>query len=109
MTNPAIDYKIIGNRIKIRRQEMNMTQEKLAELINASVYTLSRIENGHSTTLETLAEISFHLQTDLTFLIAGTSTKEKSYFVSQLNDLCSKASNDELTLIIKVTKAIIDK
>lgn len=44
----AVDYTIIGERIKNARKEKNMTQEKLAEQIGVSIAFLSRIERGNS-------------------------------------------------------------
>lgn len=44
----AVDYTIIGERIKNARKEKNMTQEKLAEQMGVSIAFLSRIERGNS-------------------------------------------------------------
>lgn len=42
----ALDYNIIGERLKKARIDKNMTQEKLAEQIDVSVAFLSRVERG---------------------------------------------------------------
>ena len=42
----ALDYNIIGERLKKARVEKNMTQEKLAEQLDVSIAFLSRIERG---------------------------------------------------------------
>ena len=42
-----IDYKVIGRRIKARRQEAHLTQELVAERANITTVYLSKIENGH--------------------------------------------------------------
>ncbi len=61
-----IDYTIIGKRIQTRRQEQNITQEKLAERVGISVVYLSKIENGRVyPTLETLSNICTELDTEL--------------------------------------------
>ena len=44
----ALDYNIIGERLKKARIDKNMTQEKLAEQIDVSVAFLSRVERGTS-------------------------------------------------------------
>ena len=41
-----IDYSLIGNRIKLRRKELNITQLELADMINLSYNHLSAIETG---------------------------------------------------------------
>lgn len=44
----ALDYNIIGQRIKKARQNKHLTQEDLAEKLDVSVAFLSRIERGSS-------------------------------------------------------------
>ena len=44
----AIDYNVIGSRIKQARLAKNMTQEDLADKIDVSVAFLSRVERGNS-------------------------------------------------------------
>ena len=44
----AIDYSVIGSRIKQARLAKNMTQEDLADKIDISVAFLSRVERGNS-------------------------------------------------------------
>lgn len=40
----ALDYTIIGERLKKARLEKNLTQEQLAEQIDVSIAFLSRVE-----------------------------------------------------------------
>ena len=44
----AIDYSVIGKRLKQARLAKNMTQEDLAEELDISVAFLSRVERGNS-------------------------------------------------------------
>ena len=44
----ALDYSIIGERLKRARLAKNMTQENLAEKIDVSIAFLSRVERGRS-------------------------------------------------------------
>ncbi len=41
-----MNFKAIGQRIKVKRREMNMTQEELAEKLDISVEYTSRVERG---------------------------------------------------------------
>ncbi|MBQ8028421.1 MAG: helix-turn-helix transcriptional regulator [Clostridia bacterium] len=41
-----INFKAIGQRIKLQRKKKNLTQEKLAEMLDVSTEHLSRIETG---------------------------------------------------------------
>ena len=44
----ALDYTIIGERLKKARLDKNLTQEQLAEQIDVSIAFLSRVERGSS-------------------------------------------------------------
>ena len=43
----ALDYSIIGERLKSARLAKNLTQEQLAEKLDVSVAFLSRAERGN--------------------------------------------------------------
>ena len=54
----ALDYTIIGERIKLARTKKKLTQEKLAEKLDVSVPYLSRVECGDaSINLKRLSQI----------------------------------------------------
>lgn len=109
MNNTTVDYKLIGNRIKKRRRELNLTQDSLANILNMTTFYISKIENGHANpTLETLSLIAYHLDIDLAYLITGTSTLEKKHYIDELNDICSKANKKQLDLIIRLSKAVLE-
>ena len=42
----ALDYKLIGSRLKQARQKKKLTQENLAEMLDVSIAFLSRVECG---------------------------------------------------------------
>ena len=110
MLNSTIDYAMIGKRIKNKRMELKITQEKMANDLNLSTFYISKIENGKSCpTLDTLSVIANYLVLDLAFLITGTSTLEKNYYLKQLDDICSKATNRQLNLIVKIAKTILEE
>lgn len=55
----ALNYKIIGKRIKEMRKKNQLTQEKLAEIIEKSTSYISYIETGKKQlSLETLVDIA---------------------------------------------------
>ena len=109
MSNSIIDYKKIGLRIKSKRKEMNMTQEKLAEKVDISTFYLSKVENGNVfPSLELLALISNILNVDFAYLITGSSTVEKNYKESVINELCDKATPTQFDLIVKIVKTIVE-
>lgn len=102
-----IDYKKIGQRIKLARNKKGITQEKLCNDLNISIFHYSKIENAHvSATLDTLAEIGKYLDIPLDFLIAGVSTIEKEYLDDELATIFKSCSKPQQQMIIEMAKVI---
>lgn len=60
----SLDLIEVGNLIKLRRDELQMSQEELGERIEVSGNTVHRIESAHvSTGIERLFQISDALRT----------------------------------------------
>ena len=65
-------FQLIGQRIKMRRKELGMTQIRLAEVLDISNNHMSAIENGRERpSLETLIATCEALKTTPDFLIMG--------------------------------------
>ena len=95
----SVDYKEIGKRISILRQEQKITQAQLAEKIDISVKHCSEVERGLSSlSLEKLVILCPILSTDLDYLIRGIDKKNSiesnipSYVLELFN---SKNSNEK--------------
>lgn len=102
----AVDYTIIGERIKNARKEKNMTQEKLAEQIGVSIAFLSRIERGNSQVNIKICKIL-----DLTEgeILNGSSNESNSYLNDEFAKLLSNCSSEQQKLIYEVAKVIAKK
>ena len=88
-----IDYATIGKRIQTKRQERNITQEKLAEQVGISVVYLSKIENGRVyPTLETLSNICTELDTELAEILTNTEIARKDYANDRVVELFNSCS-----------------
>ena len=84
----ALDYKIIGERIRKARVDSNLTQENLAEKLDVSVAFVSRIECGTThVNLTRLSEICSILNIDEGQIINGVSTDSKNYLSDEFNEL----------------------
>ncbi len=60
-------FEELARLVISRRQELDLTQQALAELMNTSYSAISRIESGqHRTNLETLQKLAEGLQLELT-------------------------------------------
>ncbi len=90
--------KLIGKRIKQIRKSKNLTQEKLAELINIEVPSMSYIETGKfAPSVETLQKLSEVLEVKpWEFYYFETLTQE-----DMLNELTGALKNNkQLTHIV---------
>lgn len=73
MQQGDIDYKIIGHRIREKRQKAKLTQEQLAEKLDVAPEYISRIENGRAqVNLKRLGEISALLGVPIEYFVAGS-------------------------------------
>lgn len=70
----AIDYSIIGARLKSARLNAKLTQQELAEKTNLSVAFISRVERGSShINLKRLSEFCSILNVSEGYILNGVS------------------------------------
>ena len=105
----ALDYNVIGARIKQARLAKNYTQEDLAEKIGISVAFLSRVERGNShLNLNRLDQIWNLLDVSEAYLLSGASSSSESYLDKEFSDLLKKCSPEKQKLIYNVAKTIAE-
>lgn len=105
----ALDFVIVGQRLKKARIEKNMTQENLAEKIDVSVAFLSRIERGIShINLKRLSQICSILDISEGYILNGASSSSEQYLISEFNELLKKCPAEKQKLIYKIAKTIIE-
>lgn len=81
----AVDFKLIGERIKKKRKQIGLTQEQLAERIDVTVGYVSQCERGISKiNLEKLSEISDVLKCDLSYFVSGCTINGENYLADEL-------------------------
>lgn len=105
----------LGNRIRKRRKELNLTQEDLAELSDLSVNFLSQLErtNNQNISIQKLDSIAQALNTTIEELISTSSnndlvSKENDrYFLNKLITELRKLPNKKAENISKYLLFII--
>src|SRR5574344_1621018 len=103
----ALDFTIIGSRIKKARIEQHLTQEKVAEKLDVSVAFLSRIERGTAhINLKRLSEICSILNVTEGYILNDTSMDSKDYLNSEFTELLTNCSKEKQKLIYEVAKTI---
>lgn len=99
--------KVIGKRIHDARERRNMTQEYLAEKVQLSPTSISRLENGHMMVkLETIYAIAQVLDVGLQDLLCDlfTYSKKDTELHEELNCYISNMSTSELQHLLEYTK-----
>ena len=99
-----IDYKAMGRRIREKRNEVKLTQEKLAEMIDISPSHIGEIERGTSVcSLEVLVNIATALDLNLDTLVKGINSQNVGQAFSEILETLS---GDNKELYIKLCENI---
>lgn len=108
-----MDYSEIGNRIRNKRKELNMPQEKLAELVDISVTHMSHIETGSTKlSLPVLVKVANSLNISTDELLCDNLIPAKHIFNNEIANILEKCNDTELRIIVdivKSTKQSLDK
>ena len=105
----ALDYSIIGERLKQARIDKKLTQEKLAEKLDVSVAFLSRIERGSSyINLKRLHQICNILGVTEGEILNGVSKDSNTYLNKDFSNLIKNCPPEKINLIYNITKVIVN-
>ena len=68
----ALDYRIIGKRIKERREALELTQRELADLVGVSPSFIGHLERAEKIpSVETLAKLCAAVDMSMDYLVMG--------------------------------------
>lgn len=103
-----MDQNALGQRIRKERQNLNLTQEQLAEKINVSSTYIGFIERGErSLTLGKLTLLANVLGVSVDYLLSDSVPPSNSANEKQMLKLFSSASEKDQELILEVAKTIL--
>lgn len=101
----AIDYKLLGKRIKKIRLIKGKTQEQLAEEFQVSVGYISQLERGITKiSLDRLVDISDSLECNISALLEGCSEQSSDYLNTELTEYFDTLSPKERKLLCELLK-----
>lgn len=104
-----MDLKAVGRRIKAAREEKNLTQEELAEIIDLSATHVSVIERGVKVTrLDTFVAIANALDVSADALLIDVVTNSTIGMANELSDTISKLPRKEQRKILKAVKVLVE-
>lgn len=99
-----IDYEAMGKRIREKRKEMKLTQEKLAEMIDISPSHVGEIERGSSVcSLPVLVNLATTLGLNLELLVKGIRTENAGSAFSEIVEELPEKNKD---LYLKICENI---
>ena len=105
----AVDYSIIGSRLKQARIKAGLTEQELAEKTNLSIAFISRIERGSShINLKRLSEFCSILDVSEGYILNGVADSDENYLYNEFNDILKKCSPEKQKLIYKISKMIAE-
>ena len=96
--SPASDHtKVIGQNIKHRRKELELTQAQLAQIMNYSKDHISHIECGlRGMTVDTLLAFCEALNTDCNSLV---TRRENDTSISEIEDMLLDRPKEYLDMV----------
>ncbi len=104
-----LDYKSIGKRIKIARIKADLTQERLAEIVNVSPSHMSNIETGTTrVSLTLIVNIANALSVTVDDLLCDSITKARAPFENEIADIIDDCNEYEIRIIADTVKALKD-
>ncbi|MCC0697802.1 helix-turn-helix domain-containing protein [Clostridioides sp. ES-S-0048-02] len=104
-----LDFRAIGQRIKIARIKKRLTQDTLSELVNITPQHMSNIERGGSSvSLPTLIAIANMLGVSIDELLCDTILDSKVVFEKELQEVISDCNEYEIRVIVDVVKTTKD-
>ena len=103
-----LNYKAIGKRIKIARIHNDITQEKLAEIVNLSPSHMSNIETGTTkVSLTTIVNIANALSVTVDDLLCDDIIKAKPQFENDIKILLEGCDDFEIRIVKELLTSII--
>ena len=104
----AVDFNIIGRRIKEIRKRKGLTQEQLVEKMGVSIAYLSKVETGKiHINLERLSEICDILGTTEGEILNGVSNHSEKYLHSEFYELLRKCPARKQKLAYEILQILL--
>lgn len=105
----AVDFVVIGQRLKSARKRVKLTQEGLAEKLNVSVAYVSRIKRGNShINLKRLTDFCKILNVTEGEILNGVAYSNNNYLASEFSDILNSCSPEKQKLIYNISKLIAE-
>ncbi len=103
----AIDYKLIGKRIKEERIKKHLTQEEMSDRIDTSVSFYNRLETGASQiNLKRIVQIAEILDTPIGYFITGIKENEGEYLNQDFKNILKRCTPQKQRFIYQLAELV---
>lgn len=104
-----LDYRAIGRRIKLARIKAELTQERLADLVNLSPSHMSNIETGSARiSLTTLVNIANTLGVSVDDLLSDSVVYARASLERDLQQIVDGCTEYELRIVRDTARAVVE-
>lgn len=104
-----LDYKAIGKRIKIARIKADLTQERLAEMIEISPTHMSNIETGTTrVSLTVIVSLANALSVTVDDLLCDSVIKAKVQFEKDIAGILADCDEYEIRMVKDMAQALVE-
>jgi transcriptional regulator with XRE-family HTH domain len=102
-----VDYLDVGQRIRRLRISKGITQEQLAEMVDAGTTHISHIETGNTIpSMKIFIAIVNALDASADELLCESLVHAKEVFTGEIADAVSDCSEEEIRMIADVVKCL---
>ena len=102
-----LDYKAIGKRIKIARIKADLTQERLAEMVEISPTHMSNIETGTTrVSLTAIVSLANALSVTVDDLLCDSVVKSKVQFEKDIAGILADCDEYEIRMVKDMGQAL---
>ena len=102
-----LDYKAIGKRIKIARIKADLTQERLAEMVEISPTHMSNIETGTTrVSLSAIVSLANALSVTVDDLLCDNVIKAKAQFEKDIASILADCDEYEIRIIKDMAQSL---
>lgn len=103
----GIDYKDIGERVRLERKRNRLTQQELAEIVNQTPTNISHIERGATKPgLQTLVDLANALGVTVDYFLCGVTYEATPVLRGTFGELLEDCSHRELMILYETCWAM---
>lgn len=103
-----LNFKAIGLRIRLQRENLNLSREKFAEIVGLSPFYIGQIERGdRSMSLDSLIKISTTLHISTDYILQGqTLYMENIYALEAIEENYKEDLSDEIRELLDLLSGL---